>query len=257
MIANYHTHTYRCGHAEGSERDYVQQAIEAGIGLLGFSDHTPWDFFDSEPQNRPVRMTPEELPDYAETVRGLAREYRDRIEIHLGVEAEYYPKYFPRLLELLRQNRVEYMILGQHYIENEIGETYNAVPFTDRKKLERYVSQSAEAMDTGLFTYFAHPDLIHYVGDDAVYEREMRKLCRVALKMEIPLELNLLGIRESRHYPNEFFWRIVAEEGNTVILGSDAHSPEQLADRAGEQQALALIERLRLNRIETIPLRRL
>lgn len=71
MIANYHTHTWRCGHAEGSEQDYIQQAIKAGLKTLGFSDHTPYDFFDSEPRNRPMRMKPEELPEYAASIRKL------------------------------------------------------------------------------------------------------------------------------------------------------------------------------------------
>ena len=31
MIANYHTHTWRCRHADGTEREYVETAIEAGI----------------------------------------------------------------------------------------------------------------------------------------------------------------------------------------------------------------------------------
>ena len=223
MIANYHTHTFRCGHAEGTEREYVERAIAGGLRILGFSDHTPYDYFDSTPRNRPIRMMPEELPDYADTVRTLREEYRGRIELPLGVEAEYYPKYFPRLLELLRENGVEYMILGQHFLGNEIGEAYSGRPTLDRKLLERYVSQTAEALDTGLFTYFAHPDLLHYIGSKTVYEREMRRLCRKALETHTPLELNLLGVRENRHYPNKRFWRIAAEEGNEVILGSDAH----------------------------------
>ena len=41
MIANYHTHTWRCRHADGTEREYVETAIEAGFKILGFSDHTP------------------------------------------------------------------------------------------------------------------------------------------------------------------------------------------------------------------------
>ena len=41
MIANYHTHTWRCRHADGTEREYVETAIEAGLKILGFSDHTP------------------------------------------------------------------------------------------------------------------------------------------------------------------------------------------------------------------------
>ena len=257
MIANYHTHTYRCGHAQGEEREYVQQAIAGGIKLLGFSDHTPYDFFDSQPRNRPMRMMPEELPDYAESVRALAGEFRDRIEIHLGVEAEYYPRYFPRLLELLRENGVEYMILGQHFLGNEIGDVYSGRLTLDRNLLERYVSQTAEALETGLFTCFAHPDLIRYAGSADVYEQQMRRLCRAAMKADTPLEINLLGIREGRHYPNERFWRLVAEEGNAVILGCDAHRPGEVCDRASEEKARALVERFGLNLLDSTAIRRI
>lgn len=246
MIANYHTHTWRCGHAEGSELDYVQQAVKAGLKTLGFSDHTPYDFFDAGPRNRPIRMKPEELPEYAATIYNLAKEYQDQIQIFTGVEAEYYPKYFPRMLEMLKENRVQYMILGQHFLGNEIEEPYCGRPCQDRKVLERYVAQTVEALDTGLFLYFAHPDLIHFVGSSSVYEREMRKLCKAAKKTETPLEINLLGIRDNRHYPNERFWQIAAEEGNTVILGCDAHDPQHVVDPQSEQYALTLVERLGL-----------
>ena len=41
MIANYHTHTYRCRHASGTEEEYIYQALDGGLEELGFSDHTP------------------------------------------------------------------------------------------------------------------------------------------------------------------------------------------------------------------------
>ena len=44
MIANYHTHTWRCRHADGTEREYVERAIEGGLKILGFSDHSPYPF---------------------------------------------------------------------------------------------------------------------------------------------------------------------------------------------------------------------
>lgn len=246
MIANYHTHTWRCGHAEGGEQEYVRQAVRAGLKILGFSDHTPYDFFDAEPRNRPMRMKPEELPEYAAALRRLAGEYREQLQIFIGVEAEYYPKYFPRTLELLKENGIQYMILGQHFLGNEIGEPYSGRPYTDRKILERYVAQTTEALDSGLFAYFAHPDLLRFEGDSLVYEREMRKLCQAAKRTETPLEINLLGIRERRHYPNEHFWRIAAEEGCTAILGCDAHTPRDVVDPESERKALALAERLGL-----------
>ena len=41
MIANYHTHTYRCCHAEGDVRDYVEEAVNRGLSILGISVHRP------------------------------------------------------------------------------------------------------------------------------------------------------------------------------------------------------------------------
>ena len=255
MIANYHTHTPRCGHAVGSEREYVEAALRAGLETLGFSDHTPYDYFDCPYRNSRVRMAVEELPSYAGTVRALADEYRGRIEILLGVEAEYYPKYFSRLLELLRRNGVRYMILGQHFVGNEIGEPYCGHPTDDPAILARYVDQSIEALGTGVFSYFAHPDLIFFTGDDGEYRRQMRRLCRAAAQKNTPLEINLLGIREGRNYPDERFWRIAAEEGNAVLLGCDAHRPEDLLDHESEKKALALAQRLGLRLCGRVPLR--
>ena len=39
LTANYHTHTVRCGHAEGTDREYAEKAVERGLTHLGFSDH--------------------------------------------------------------------------------------------------------------------------------------------------------------------------------------------------------------------------
>ena len=117
------------------------------------------------------------------------------------------------------------------------------------------MAQTIEALQTGLFTYFAHPDLFHYVGSEAIFAGEMRKLCRAAKQTDTPLEINLLGLREGRHYPNSCFWRIAAEEGNSVILGSDAHRPEHVLDAQSEEKAIELANELGLQLIGTLPLR--
>ena len=44
MIANYHTHTHRCNHAIGRERDYIENALSGNLEVLGFADHTPYIF---------------------------------------------------------------------------------------------------------------------------------------------------------------------------------------------------------------------
>ena len=257
MIANYHTHTFRCGHARGTEKEYAEAALSAGLKTLGCSDHTPYFYADGGTGSRTVRMTPEELPDYAADIRALAAEYRGRLEILLGLEVEYYPFYFSRLLELLRRCGVEYIILGQHFLGNEVGERYCGKTVGDERMLARYVGQTIEALETGLFSCFAHPDLLGFAGDPAVYDEQMRRLCRAARETDTPLEINLLGIREGRQYPYERFWQIAAEEGNAVLLGFDAHRPEHLLDAASEREALALAKRCGLRLLDTLPIRRI
>ena len=224
MIANYHTHTPRCGHADGAERAYLDRALAGGFRVLGFSDHSPY-FFEGGDRSR-IRMNPEELEGYVAALTELREEYRGRIELRIGLEAEYYPRLFPRLTDYLAQFPIEYLILGQHGLFNEQEGIWTGTPTTEERLLDQYCGQTAEALDTGYFLYFAHPDILHFVGDPAVYDRHMRRLCRKARDLGVPLEFNLLGFWERKQYPNPVFWRIAAEEGCSAVLGCDAHHPE-------------------------------
>ena len=248
MITNLHTHTTRCRHAQDSETEYVAVAIENGLKQLGFSDHTPY-WFDSDYYSR-FRMYPEQLPDYMDTVMSLREAHKESIDIRLGLEAEYYPAYFPELLSRLKDTPVEYLLLGQHFVGNEIGEHYSGRATSDENILRRYCAQVADAMYTGLFTYLAHPDLIYFVGDDEVYCRHMRTVCKAANDCGVPVELNFLGMREGRHYPNHLFWALAGEENCTVVLGCDAHKAtdlcvlpqEQLAWQMAQQYGFTILE---------------
>lgn len=253
MIANYHTHTTRCRHAHDTDEAYVQSAIDAGLKILGFSDHTP-QWFPGDYYSK-MRMRPEQLDDYCRSVTDLAQRYADRIEIHLGVEAEYYPVCFSRLVEELKAHGVEYMIMGQHWLENEKGEPYCGRATADEKMLQRYCDQVIEGLETGYFTYLAHPDLFHFEGEDACYEPHIRRLCRAVNANGVLLELNLLGIRDGRHYPAEAFWRIAGEENCKVVLGCDAHKACDVYDPASEQAALELVKKYGLDLQKTISLR--
>lgn len=226
MIANYHTHTPRCNHAVGAERAYIQRALEGGFQELGFSDHTPY-FFDKPDYYSTFRMRPEELGDYVDTLLALREEYKDRLTLHIGLETEYYPNCFPKLLDFLRQYPLDYMLLGQHALYNEVEGFYPNRPTADERLLDQYRGQTLEALDTGLFTYFAHPDIFFFTGDRKTYDRHVRAICRRVGELGIPLEYNLLGWSEGKHYPDPEFWRIAGEEGAAVILGCDAHAPEQ------------------------------
>ena len=248
MLTNYHSHTHRCKHAIGTERQYVENAVKAGLQVFGFSDHGPYlfpkDYYST------FRMRPWELKYYVETILSLRKEYEGILEIPLGLELEYYPKFFPQLMDMLKDYPIDYLLLGQHFIGNEIEDPYTGYAAADTTTLERYCNQCIEAIQTGVFTYFAHPDLVNFAGSQQIYREQMRRLCREANSCQIPLEINLLGIRGGRNYPNPIFWEVAAEENCTVILGMDAHDPGAILDKTAEETAMRMVRRLDLQLIE-------
>lgn len=238
MIANYHTHTWRCLHASGTEREYIENAIEGGLKILGFSDHTPMPYPGDYVSKSKMRM--DQLEDYVTTVLRLKKEYEREIEIRLGLEVEYYPAYFEELLEFTGQYPVEYFLLAQHFLGNEINDFFVMDRTSDREHLLRYCEQTEEALRTGRFSCFAHPDVLNFTGDQELYRECMRRLCGTAKEMKVPLEVNFLGLWTGRHYPNPAFWEIAGEEGNEVIYGADAHQ----ADKVWNPEALAMADKL-------------
>ncbi len=254
MICNYHTHTFRCGHANGTEREYIEKAIAEGLTTIGFSDHVPMPFPDGFQSH--FRCPIEKLEDYVTTLLAIREEYKGRINILIGFEAEYYPELFAPMMKMLSPYPIDYLIMGQHFVGNERGEVYNGGAFTNEDKLVRYVDQVICGAKTGAFTYIAHPDLIGYAGDDAeLYRSEMRRLCAECKALDIPLEFNLLGFEEHRNYPCDRFWEIVAEVGNAVILGCDAHQAVKVADKKIVSDAMEKLAQFRITPIERVTLR--
>ena len=254
MIINYHTHTVRCGHAaKDTDAAYVEAALEAGIRELGFSDHVPYPFEDVHFSG--CRMRCAELPDYMESLTSLKEQYKGRIDIHIGFEAEYYPDYFDKLLDMLAPYPCEYLILGQHFINNEIGEPYNGGATDSVDRLRTYGDQCKRAMATGRFSYFAHPDLLNFTGDMTAYREVARDLCRAAKEFGLPIEFNMLGFIDRRPYPRREFWEEAAAVGGPVILGWDAHSPNWMKQPEKEAEARAYLATLGLTAVDRLTLR--
>lgn len=229
---NYHTHTTRCGHADGTEREYVENAIKAGLKVLGFADHSPQAFHLAGVNFKSgIRMGLEEIEGYVNTITSLREEYKNDIKILIGFEAEYYPLCFDGLKNIVKDYNIDYLILGQHFSNNEfdgiyVGRGCNTEVFNG------FADSVITALESGYFSYLAHPDMVHYVEDEENYKAQMTRICKKAKELNIPLEINFLGFHENRRYPSERFFKIAAEVGNTVIYGVDAHVPTAFFDTA-------------------------
>ena len=228
---NYHTHTYRCLHANGTDEEYVVAAIKAGLKVLGFSDHVPHPGYETHPSRMPYSMKDE----YLTSLKALKEKYKDQIDIKIGFECEYYPEYEEYYRELRQE--VDYLILGQHSGFPSMRADYY-YEFS-QKDYDDYARTCIDGMRTGLFAYLCHPDYVLLNIDD--FDDELiemfHKIFKVAKECDVPIEINLNGPKKPKRmvngrlahsYPNEEILKIAKDYGCRFVYGADAHDPKQI-----------------------------
>jgi len=246
MNYNYHAHTTRCHHASGTIEEYVINSINHGVKYLGFSDHAPFIFPDGFESG--YRVPVSEAEDYVADISRIREKYKDKIEISIGFEMEYYPSHFKTMLDNVIRFGTEYLILGQHFIYEEHPDGIHVCEKMDNPDdLKSYVSNVVDGIKSGAFTYVAHPDIFNFTGDEKIYIDEMRKICIASRDCNVPLEINFLGIRGNRNYPYAPFWKIASEEKSPVTFGFDAHDPENTFDAKSLEIAKKMVEEYKLN----------
>lgn len=245
---NYHSHTYRCGHAEmcTSDEEYVKEYIKMGFKKIAFTDHCPEkNRIDKRPN---MRMDYSEKDEYLASIKNLKEKYKDKIEIKTGYEVEYLPGEEENLRELKEETDI--IILGQHFVydDNKELQEFHHNYFSD-EDIMKYAKYIEKAMEIGLPDIIVHPDLYMLARDSfgKAEEDVARKICESAEKHNIPLEINLcrigkytynkdtdLSLEEKREklkkveYPCKEFWKIASEYNIKVLYGIDTHFKRQI-----------------------------
>lgn len=240
---NYHSHTYRCGHADFDMMDYeyVEEYIKMGFKKIAFTDHCPEKNKIDKRIN--MRMEYEQKDEYLSSINKLKERYADKIDIQVGYEVEYLPGEEENLKELKDESDI--IILGQHFVYDDNNELriVHRTGFNDRDLIE-YAKYLEKAMELELVDIIGHPD-IYMLKRDSFGELEKRvaiMICEACQKYRIPLEINLNSIyykvfrgnkisKENLKlvkYPCREFWKVVANYDIKVLYGIDTHHRGQI-----------------------------
>ena len=241
MRVDLHNHTPRCNHAVGTMNEYVEQAIQKGIDIFGFSDHAPMSF---DPK---YRMSLNEADEYEKEVKELADKYKDQINILLGYEVDFLPNY---LEERILQAPVDYLIGSVHFIPKDgnlwgfdnpefIGEYKNA----DIDKIWQDYFDAIETMaKSGLFQIVGHLDLIKVFNFKP--KKDVRLFAQKALeaikKSGMAIEISSAGLRKpvGEPYPSKELLEVAYELDIPITLASDAHAPQQVGQNMSSIETL-------------------
>ncbi|MDL2234225.1 PHP domain-containing protein [Ruminococcaceae bacterium OttesenSCG-928-L11] len=233
---NFHTHTFRCKHAEGDVMDYVKAASEVGITHLGFADHTPL----TDRWMHMIRMEVEDLPGYVAALRE-AVDNPYGVMVYGGMECDYKPEYEAYFRdELLGNCRLDYLVGSVHAFPWQGDYTWiHPGVDLDAAQLKAYAEHVAKAIASGLFAFIAHPDLFNQ--GLRKWNPEVRACIRdilaAAEAYQVPLEINPSGYAKARQSPEVYlpcthlldqFWEEAAGFNVTVLVNSDAHKPSAL-----------------------------
>ena len=78
---------YGCIYSDGKStpREHVEEVLRQGLVKLGFSEHSPLPFDNT------FSVKSERMPEYVAEIAALKEEFKDKIEILCGLEADYIP----------------------------------------------------------------------------------------------------------------------------------------------------------------------
>ena len=234
--ADYHVHTFRCGHAGGSSRDFVEAAIARGLSEIAFTDHVPLYFLPPERRDPSLAMDEESFDGYLEEVADLSREYRGQIIVRLGLEADYAEGREEELRSWLGRADWDLVLGSVHHVAGDWIDSPGAARRFDREGAEflygEYYRLLARAASSGLFDVLSHFDLPKKFGHRpaAPLEREEETAIRAAAASGCAVEVSSAGLRKpvGEIYPEARLLRRLVAEGVPVVFPSDAHAPAEV-----------------------------
>ena len=240
---NIHTHSvYSDGKSQ--PREIVEEAVRQGLTKLGFSEHSPLPFDNN------FSVKAEKMPDYVAEIAQLKEEFKDKIEILCGLEADYIPGVSETFAVTKEKYHLDYLIGGVHlvgqsanpdelwFIDGPKWEIYDEglQKFFDgdiQRAVRCFYDQTNSMIEHEEFDIIAHFDKIkmhnrdrYFHEDEAWYRKLAMETLDLIHQKGIVMEINTRGIYKKRYngfYPSPWLMKEAFKMGIPMIISSDAH----------------------------------
>jgi histidinol-phosphatase (PHP family) len=234
-LADYHVHTFRCGHAGGASREFVLQALALGLSEIGFTDHIPLYFLAEKDRDPRLAMSEDRFADYVAEVETLRREFDGRIAVRLGLEADYAEGHEDELRRWLDRADWDFVLGSVHWVAGAWIDAPGSAARFEREGTDalyaEYYRLLAKAARTRLFDVLSHFDLPKKHGHrpTAPVAGEAEAIAAAA-ESGCAVEVSSAGLRKpvAELYPAPSLLRRIAGAGIPVTFSSDAHAPAEV-----------------------------
>ena len=242
FLSNLHTHTLYCDGNNKAE-DYIKKAIKLGFVSLGFSGHS----YIPGKLGEGWCMSKDGTIEYIKELKELKEKYKDKIEIYIGLETDYYSGYKKNIKDELS---LDYTLGSVHLIKNETTGKYYSIDSSPEMTeegikafggVENYIKKYYETLLKMIREQ--EPDIIGHIdlvkkfnsGNKFFNENEewyIRLISETLDKIKESnsiIEINTGAMSRGWTdfpYPSKFILKLILEKDIPITLNSDVHSVE-------------------------------
>ncbi len=248
-----HMHSKYCPHGTKDTFDeYIKEALKKGIEEITFTEHMPLpreffnnEFFDDEFLEE-CAPNVEEIEKYFSELKIIKEQYKDKIKINIGVEAdyivgyeEYIKKFFSKYADIIEDS-----ILSVHFVKDE--DEYYCIDVIEsfekllnklgslEKVYDKYFENLLMAIKSELGPYkpkrIGHPTLVRIFNKKYPIEYKniglLQSIMDELKKRDYEVDFNTAGLRKEfcgEVYPSGDFFNLVKVNKIKIVYGSDAH----------------------------------
>ena len=264
---NLHTHSvYSDGKSQ--PREIVEEAIRQSLTTLGFSEHSPLPFDNT------FSVKSADMPSYVAEIAQLKAEFKDKIDIYCGLEADYITGVSEPFAVTKEKYHLEYLIGGVHLVVDKVPELVEGPALSDQiwfidgpkweiydeglqrffdgdicRAVRRFYEQTNEMIEREPFDIIAHFDKIKMHNRDRYFHEDehwYRKLALETLDLirekGLVMEINTRGIYKKRYngfYPSPWLMEEACNMHIPAIISADAHHFSEITlEFAAAEEAL-------------------
>lgn len=237
-VFDLHTHHDRCNHAEGKISDYIEAAIAKEIDVIGISDHSPFFYSEQDALFPNIAMKKSEFKDYINEVLSLKEKYKDKIEVLLGIESDYFPEHVDLYKNIYKKYPFDYIIGSVHFVDDISvfdRNHWNHLTREERiKRKQKYYTLIEQSAKSGLFQILGHIDVMKTLHGDflSLPNNMIDNTLKIISNYDLTIEINTSGdFKGCGWYPATDILERAQYYDIDITFGSDAH----VTDRVGDQ----------------------
>ncbi|PNV59810.1 histidinol phosphate phosphatase [Clostridium sp. chh4-2] len=251
MFIDYHVHSSYSDDSEYPMEQIIEDAVEAGIEELCFTDHVDYgikrDWDDplgiehcagGEGEPETIALANVDYPRYVQEIASLQSKYEGRIIIRMGMEFGMQQHTIQKYEQLFAKYPFDFILLSVHQVgDKEFWTQEFQEGRTQKEYNERYYEELLYLVrHYQNYSVLGHLDLIARYDKAGVYPFEkFRPILTEILKTVIQngkgIEVNTSCYRYGLHdlTPSRNILRLYRELGGKILtVGSDSHKKEHL-----------------------------